>query len=86
MRFFFWFISLSAVLRLNAMKKPINVEMSEMKNSKVLPLLVLNVLVNFELMRNKTTTTKPMTTILYINIIFLFANVNGQIITFQQNR
>ena len=59
------------VLRLNAKKKPIKVEINEMKNSKVLPRLLRKLSNLDELIRNMTSRIRIAALVMYIMCVFL---------------
>ena len=59
------------VLRLKAKKKPMKVEINEMKNSKVLPRLLRKFSSLEELIRKITTKTKMTAMIIYIIVFFV---------------
>ena len=64
------------VLRLNAKKKPIKVEINEMKNSRVLPLLLRKPSSLEELIRKITIRTRMIAMIIYITVLFFVKGKN----------
>ena len=68
------------VFRLKAKKKPIKVEMREMKNSKVLPRLLRKPSSLEELIRKMTTKTRMTAMIMYIIVFFLLKVLKSDIL------